>query len=72
MKSALPAGPRMPAPLQLLGFWSRPTAFLERCRARYGKRFTLRFPLQPRMQFQLLAARPRRDLALGELAHQPF
>jgi cytochrome P450 len=37
----------MPAPLQLLGFWSRPTAFLERCRARYGKRFTLRLPLQP-------------------------
>jgi cytochrome P450 len=36
----------MPAALQLLGFWSRPTAFLERCRARYGKRFTLRLPLQ--------------------------
>ena len=33
--------------MQLLGSWSRPTAFLERCRARYGKHFTLRFPLQP-------------------------
>jgi cytochrome P450 len=33
--------------MQLLGAWSRPTAFLDRCRARYGKRFTLRFPLQP-------------------------
>lgn len=47
MKPALPSGPRMPPPIQLLGFWSRPTAFLERCRARYGKRFTLRLPLQP-------------------------
>jgi cytochrome P450 len=33
--------------MQLLGSWTRPTAFLESCRARYGKRFTLRFPLQP-------------------------
>jgi cytochrome P450 len=33
----------MPAALQTLGAWSRPTAFLERARARYGPRFTLRF-----------------------------
>ena len=38
----LPAGPHHPRALQLAGFWTRPTAFLERCRARYGKRFTLR------------------------------
>ena len=38
----LPPGPRLPRALQLAGFWTRPTAFLERCRARYGKRFTLR------------------------------
>jgi len=25
-----------------MGFWTRPLAFLERCRARYGSRFTLR------------------------------
>ena len=31
----------------MLGFWTRPLAFLERCRARYGKRFTLKFPLAP-------------------------
>ncbi|MDE3070700.1 MAG: cytochrome P450, partial [Acidobacteriota bacterium] len=43
----LPPGPRMPSTLQLVGTWTRPTAFLERCRARYGKRFTLRFPVQP-------------------------
>jgi cytochrome P450 len=38
----LPPGPRMPALLQTLGMWSRPTAFLERARARYGSRFTVR------------------------------
>jgi cytochrome P450 len=42
MESSLPPGPRMPAALQTIGWWSRPTAFLERCRARYGKRFTIR------------------------------
>jgi hypothetical protein len=26
----------------MIGSWSRPTAFLERCRARYGRRFTIR------------------------------
>ena len=40
--SELPPGPRMPAALQTLGFWSRPTAFLERARQRYGRRFTIR------------------------------
>src|SRR3954452_19848438 len=44
---ALPPGPRMPVPLQGLGWWHRPTAFMERCRARYGKRFTIRLPEQP-------------------------
>jgi cytochrome P450 len=33
--------------LQGVGFWSRPLAFLERCRARYGPRFTIRLPLAP-------------------------
>jgi hypothetical protein len=32
----LPPGPRMPTLLQGLGWWHRPTAFMERCRARYG------------------------------------
>lgn len=32
----------MPALLQTVGWWSRPFAFLERCRARYGRRFTVR------------------------------
>jgi cytochrome P450 len=42
MKSQLPPGPRMPSALQTIGWWSRPTAFVERCRARYGGRFTIR------------------------------
>jgi cytochrome P450 len=29
--------------IQSIGQWSRPRAYLERCRARYGKRFTIRF-----------------------------
>jgi cytochrome P450 len=40
--SRLPPGPRQPKAVQTLGWWSRPIAFLERCRARYGKRFTIR------------------------------
>ncbi len=42
MNSQLPPGPRAPRVLQTLGWWSRPAAYLERCRARYGKRFTIR------------------------------
>ncbi len=42
MRSDLPPGPRMPRLLQTIGWWSRPTAFLERCRERYGGRFTVR------------------------------
>ena len=42
MVDSLPPGPRMASVLQTIGWWSRPTAFLERCRARYGKRFTIR------------------------------
>jgi cytochrome P450 len=37
----------MPAALQTLGFWSRPTTFLESARARYGRRFTFRLLGQP-------------------------
>jgi cytochrome P450 len=47
MTDALPPGPRMPKTLQTIGTWSRPTAFLERARARYGSRFTIRLLGQP-------------------------
>lgn len=43
MKTQLPPGTRAPRALQTLGTWSRPTAVLERNRARYGKRFTAQF-----------------------------
>jgi len=46
-RSALPPGPRLPAAAQFIGFWMRPLAFLERCRERYGKRFTIRLPATP-------------------------
>ena len=42
-RAALPPGPRMPKLLQTVGWWARPTAFIERCRRRYGTRFTIRF-----------------------------
>jgi cytochrome P450 len=47
MIDKLPPGPRMPALLQTIGTWSRPTAFIERARARYGGRFTVRLLGQP-------------------------
>ncbi len=46
-RSALPPGPSLPPAMQLVGFWTRPLAFLERCRARYGRRFTIRLPFTP-------------------------
>ncbi len=47
MRAELPPGPRLPPLIQGMGFWSRPLAWLERCRAKYGRRFTTRFPLSP-------------------------
>jgi cytochrome P450 len=34
-----------------MAYWTRPLAFLERCRARYGNPFTLRLPLTPPLVF---------------------
>ena len=42
----LPPGPRMPSALQSLGWWARPVPFMERCRAKYGKTFTIRLAAQ--------------------------
>ena len=47
MRADLPPGPRWPSLVQGLGFWTRPLASLERSRARYGPRFTMRLPLMP-------------------------
>ena len=43
---SLPPGPRMPTALQTLGWWARPTSFMERCRERYGHRFTIKLTAQ--------------------------
>jgi len=47
MRADLPPGPPYPSLVQGVGFWTRPLAFLEQCRERYGKRFTLRLPFTP-------------------------
>jgi cytochrome P450 len=47
MQTGLPPGPSYPSLIQGIGLWTRPLAFFERCRARYGKRFTVRFPFTP-------------------------
>ena len=46
-RSQLPPGPRQPAAVQTAAWWVRPVAFVERNRARFGKRFTLRLLASP-------------------------
>ena len=43
----LPPGPRAPRAVQTLARWTRSVPLFERCRARYGKRFTLRLLQTP-------------------------
>jgi cytochrome P450 len=43
----LPPGPRAPRGVQTLAWWTRTVPLFERCRARYGKRFTLRLLQSP-------------------------
>jgi cytochrome P450 len=47
MRATLPPGPRMPVTFQTIGWWSRPTVYVERLRARFGSRFSLRLLGQP-------------------------
>ena len=47
MQQSLPPGPSYPPLIQGIGMWTRPLAWLERTRSRYGKRFTVRFPFNP-------------------------
>src|SRR3954454_143506 len=46
-RRSLPPGPSSPSFIQGMAFWTRPIATLERWRARYGKRFTIRLPAGP-------------------------
>jgi cytochrome P450 len=47
MQAKLPPGPRLPSLLQTIGWWNRPTVYVERLRQRYGPRFTMRLLGQP-------------------------
>jgi cytochrome P450 len=47
MRAKLPPGPRLPSVLQTVGWWTRPLAFHEGARARYGKRYTVRLVATP-------------------------
>jgi cytochrome P450 len=47
MRAELPPGPRLPRTLQTIAWWNRTIPFLERCRERYGKRFTMRLLQTP-------------------------
>ncbi len=47
MRADLPPGPGYPPYIQGIGFWHRPIAYLEKLRAQYGKRFTIRLPFTP-------------------------
>jgi cytochrome P450 len=47
VKQTVPPGPRWPALIQGVAFWTRPLASYERARAKYGKRFTVRLPFTP-------------------------
>ena len=47
MRGDLPPGPRLPQLLQTIAWWNRTVPFLERCRERYGKRFTMRLLQAP-------------------------
>ena len=51
MSRRLPPGPSYPSLVQAIGFWKRPLAFLESCRARYGGRFVIRLPFAPPFVF---------------------
>ncbi len=46
-RQALPPGPTVPGPIQLLATWKRPAASLARLRQRYGSRVTVQLPFQP-------------------------
>src|SRR4051794_5823211 len=47
MQPSLPPGPRTPAAIQTLGWWTRPISVMERNRARFGKRYTARLLASP-------------------------
>jgi cytochrome P450 len=51
VSTALPPGPSQSALVQTIGWWTRPVASVERARARYGRRFTVRLLFTPPFVF---------------------
>lgn len=47
MQATLPPGPRTPAVLQTIGWWTRPLSYTASLHKRYGSRFTMRLLGQP-------------------------
>ena len=47
----LPPGPPLPAPVQTYLIWRSPLEYLERCRRRYGSRFTVNITSHPPLVF---------------------
>ena len=45
--ATLPPGPRSPAAIQTIGWWTRPIPYFEQCRRRYGSRFTMKLLASP-------------------------
>ena len=43
----LPPGPSQPSVVQTIGWWARSISFMERCRRRFGRRFTVRLLSTP-------------------------
>ena len=73
LRSQLPPGPRLPPAIQTMAWWTRPNAWAERNRARYGKRHTIRLSITPPFviltepdQIQELFAAPPDVLHPGE------
>jgi cytochrome P450 len=50
-RQSLPLGPREPSLFQVARYMRDPVGYLERCRARYGPVFTLRWPGMPPMVY---------------------
>ena len=72
-RPAFPPGSRLPRPMQTFAIWRSPHTHLERCRCRYGSRFTLNKTSHPplvflsdRQDIQAMFAAPADVLHPGE------
>jgi cytochrome P450 len=70
-RGALPPGPPLPTPAQTYLIWRFPFAYLRRCQARYGRRFTINITSQPPLVFLSDPADVRTMLAASPDALHP-